>query len=722
MNAEKTNGILEGLNPRQRAAVEHDGGPLLVVAGAGSGKTRVIVHRIAHIVRNLGVSPRSVLALTFTNKAAAEMKERAALLIGEPAREVTLRTFHSFCHSVLLRHGERVGLRPGFTVYDDDDQKKLVKACAKKIGLPDDQRFTPERIHSIISNAKNFRAHPSDMLSQHDPLTPYINHVADAYEKALLQNNAADFDNLMLKTLELFENNADVLDRYRSRFNYILVDEYQDTNHVQFLLLKTLAGPDTSVTVVGDQDQSIYRWRGADISNIIDFESTFKGATSIALEQNYRSTQHILDAANNLIKYNSGFDGKRLWSEIGAGTPVQLYTASSERDEAEFISDEIFWLHLSQNVPHSDIAVLFRTRAQSRVIEETLRFASVPYQVVGITGFYQRKEVKDIIAYLKLVSNPADTVSLSRIINVPKRGIGPKALEGLLDFFAATGRNSADALDDAASASLPNKTKQFLALIRKLSVMKSEVSLIEFIKAAVKESGYADYLKALDKEEGVARSENVDELISVAMELEKNNGAMELEDYLTKVSLQSDVDNMQSDTPTVKLMTLHCAKGLEFPAIFIAGLEEGILPHHSSLNDKPELEEERRLCYVGVTRAKKYLYLLCSNYRLLFGATRANRPSRFIGEMGGESLEVLETSHRYAGEPGFLDEKPAKPARAATPFVRETGDFRAGDLVEHRVWGRGRVVSIKNGEICVAFDNGQGIKRLAVEYAPVRKI
>lgn len=398
----------EGLNPRQKQAVEHSGGPLLILAGAGSGKTRVIVHRIAHLVGRSGVKPWNILALTFTNKAAAEMRERASALIGEMARDVKLCTFHSFCYSVLVRDGDRVGVMPGFTVYDDTDQLNLLKVCMSRMALPDNQNVTPEKAHAAISFSKNFRSAPQDTMSPLNPLEKHIGDIYAAYEKALLDNNAVDFDNIILKTLELFEKFPDALQKYRMKYTHLMVDEYQDTNRVQYLLLKELSGGGGDVTVVGDHDQSIYKWRGADISNIVNFEKEFSGASSVSLEQNYRSTQKILNAANNLIKNNFGLREKRLWSDLGEGEPVRVCSAYNEREEASFIAQEITELTGCGDFAHSDIAVLFRTRAQTRVMEETFGKHRVPYQIVGLTGFYQRKEIKDVISYLKAIVNPRE--------------------------------------------------------------------------------------------------------------------------------------------------------------------------------------------------------------------------------------------------------------------------------------------------------------------------
>lgn len=728
MKNEKPGSILQGLNPRQKQAVEHGRAPLLVVAGAGSGKTRVIVHRIAHLIRS-GADPRGILALTFTNKAAGEMRERAAMLIGDPARQVTLSTFHSFCYRVLRQYGERVGLRQGFSVYDASDQKALVKACIRKLNLENTADAAPDKILNLISMAKNFHQNPVELVDSNNPLSRHISAVAEAYERALLDNNAADFDNLILKTLDLLRNHEDVRAHFNRRFTHILVDEYQDTNRVQFLLLQLLAGQAGHVTAVGDQDQSIYRWRGADITNILQFETVFQGAAVVPLEQNYRSTQRILDAANSLISRNRGKHRARLWSELGDGDAPFLHSAMDERGEAEFVADEI--MHLTgadQGFAHNHIAILFRTRAQSRVLEETLSLRGIPFQVVGLTGFYQRMEIKDVIAYLKALANPADIVSLARAAAAPRRGIGPKSLEKLEAMIAEAGADSDSILDRPEAKEVPAKLREFLELMRALRQKAPPASpLPAFLNNAVRDSGYWKYLDAMEAAESEARKENVTELVSVAVEMERLGEPLDLDSFLGRISLQSDVDALREDADTVKLMTLHSAKGLEFPAVFITGAEEGLLPHYSALGEPEEMEEERRLCYVGATRARQRLYFTCCRLRLLFGSTRCNPPSRFLHDIGEARLQTLEASHRYEDEPGFLDEGDpgisSNEQCAAAMFAPDQGAlYKCGDFVEHRIWGRGCVVSFKDGEICVAFDHGQGIKRMAVEYAPIRKV
>jgi len=729
MKDEIQGSILEGLNPRQKQAVEHGHAPLLVVAGAGSGKTRVIIHRIAHLIRS-GVRPGGILALTFTNKAAGEMRERAAALIGEPARMVTLSTFHSFCYRVLRRYADRVGLRQGFSVYDASDQKALVKHCIKKLNLRDTDEAPADKILHLISYAKNFRKDPGALVDSNNPLSRHVGAIAQAYERALIENNAVDFDNLILKVLDMFEQHADVLETYRQRYTHLLVDEYQDTNRVQFLLLQLLAGPHGHVTAVGDQDQSIYRWRGADISNIIDFGSAYPGAAVVPLEQNYRSTQRILNAANSLIRKNRGTHRANLWSELGDGDAPFLHNALDERGEAEFVADEIMHLTGAEGgFKHSEIAILFRTRAQSRVFEETLSLRNIPYQVVGLTGFYQRKEIKDVIAYLKVLANPSDFVSLARAGNTPRRGIGPKSMEKLETLLAAAGADTQTLLDLPEAKELPGKLRDFLKMLGGLrDKLPPATPLPEFIKAALTETGYMKFLDTLDAVESEARRENVNELVSVAVEVERLGETVDLETFLGRISLQSDIDSLREDADTVKLMTLHSAKGLEFPVVFITGAEEGLLPHYSSKDDNEELEEERRLCYVGATRSKQRLYFVCCSSRLLFGSTRGNLPSRFLEDIGAARMQTLEASHRYEDEPGFLDDGEESDGMkneqcAAAMFAPDNdAKYKCGDFVEHRIWGRGCVVSFKDGEICVAFDHGQGIKRMAVEFAPIRKV
>ena len=491
---------------------------------------------------------------------------------------------------------------------------------------------------------------------------------------------------------------------------------------MQFLLLRLLAGQGRSVTVVGDENQSIYRWRGADITNILSFEAEFKGATVVALEQNYRSSQRILDAANSLIRHNRGAHKKRLWSELGEGEPVRLYQADDHREEANFIADEIQWL-ATQGFEHGDMALLCRTRAQTRIFEDVFPVRRVPYTVVGITGFYQRKEIKDILAYLRLVANPRDMVSLQRIVNTPRRGMGAKSVEKLVAFLQDLGGDTTGAVEKPGADSLPPAARAFLKLIDDLRDKEREMPLRKFIKLAADMTGYSDYLESLPEIERHARRENVEELGSVVVELETAGLAPDLVTFLQRVSLVSDADGLRNDASTVKIMTLHCAKGLEFPVLFLTGVEEGLLPHASALGDPEELNEERRLCYVGVTRAMQRLYITHSRKRLLFGRDCYNPVSRFIKEMEPEKLMQVTGSSLHDDEPGFLDEDEEQPPQVAQgAFIREVGGFTAGDMVEHEIWGKGRVVSLKESEICVAFDNGQGVKRLAIGYAPLRKV
>ena len=701
--------ILQHLNPEQREAVSHGEYPTLVRAGAGSGKTRVITYRIAYLIDACGVKPWNILGLTFTNKAADEMKERVVKLVGEEARDVMIRTFHSFCTYILRREAERAGYKPGFSIYDEPEQKEVLKKCLAELNLPQDADIV-EKILNTISMAKNYCSSPIHFISDHHPMAPRIMDIYERYERALVESNALDFDNLILKAIELFQKEKDVLEKYRRRFIYILVDEYQDTNRSQFVLLQLLAGKTGNLMVVGDQDQSIYGWRGADIANISSFEKNFEKVRVVELGQNYRSTQNILNAANSLIRFNPGSAGKKLWTSIGQGEKVKYYAAMNERDEVDFVLDEIERL-LGQGLGLNDFGILFRTRAQTRVFEEMFKRRYIPYRVVGLAGFYDRKEVKDVIAYLKLLANPADRLAFARSAASPPRGIGPKTIGAVYAALDREGGTTATILDSPSKKELPQKVVTFLELIDDLRKKVDQIPLAELIDEVIKSTGYLKHLSDMEAHEGRARLENLQELKSVAMEYAKQYGDTTLDGFLSRISLLSDIDTTDMQEGAVKLMTIHCAKGLEFRVVFIVGLEEGLLPHHSAMDDIKELEEERRLCYVGITRAREFLVLTSAFQRLLFGNVRTPMPSRFLTEISQDCIEEITVKF----ESSFFDQPAVSCSRN-----RNTEDWREGDRVRHSIWGEGMVVSLKESEICVAFP-GLGIKWLDLKYAPLQR-
>jgi len=767
---------LDGLNPSQVEAVKHFTGPLLILAGAGAGKTRVITHRIAYLIEGLGVMPYEILALTFTNKAAGEMRDRAERLIGDNARKVTLATFHSFCNHLLRREIRSLKeYSENFSIYDDADTRRCVKEILKELDRPMTGSHAPARIMDAISRSKNFAAAPSSLLSSFDPLAEEIDEIFKLYEARLVENNAMDFDNLLGKTLELLDGCAETRDRYRRRYQFILVDEYQDTNRVQYELLRRLCPPDGNITVVGDADQSIYGWRGADIGNMTSFERNFNNVAVVSLEQNYRSKQNILDAANALIAHNAGPREKRLWSALGPGDPVMFHLAWDDSSEAQFIVDEAGHL-LDEGYRLEDIAVLFRTRAQSRPLEDAFIRAGLPYLIIGATEFYKRKEIKDAIAYLRVVDNPRDMVAFARIANEPKRGLGPKSLEKI-ESAAREAGSLIGISEDAAVASkqFPAKAAPLIGALRRLHGLRDSVPVPELVRAVLEDTGYYSYVERMDKQEGVSRAENLEEFFKLAHEYAKEASKPTLEGFLSKVSLVSDSDVADGDESRARMLTLHSAKGLEFPVVFIVGLEEGMLPHGNALGDADGDREERRLCYVGATRAKELLYLSACKGRMTRGVACNNDISRFIMEIGPDRFKMLEGA-RGGARPGesFFDTAPGggsdeaverstairlggadaddfsrepvdddysatrrasskKSAASSRGFdsdrfdgvdeeiVREKCGFRAGDKVEHKVFGTGRVVSFKGDEICVAFEN-IGIKRLSARYAPLVKI
>lgn len=757
--------ILTGLNPAQREAVECMEGPLLIMAGAGSGKTRVLTCRIANLLAH-DVAPYNILAITFTNKAAAEMRERVERMIGAGSKEIWLSTFHSFCARFLRHEIEVTGLyKRNFVIYDTGDSSSLVKSCIKELNL-DDKLYPANAVMAAISNAKNQllspRAYAEAAFSFPDKKKAEI---YGLYQSKLVSNNALDFDDLLMITVQLLKANSDVLTRYQRRFHYILVDEYQDTNGAQYELTKLLAGGYRNLCVVGDADQSIYGWRGADISNIMNFEKDYPEARTIMLEQNYRSTKAILEAANAVIKNNQNRKPKALWTENGDGEKLTVYQAADERDEVKFITDNIAKQKVLFNVGYGDIAVLYRTNAQSRVLEEGFMRAGIPYTMVGGLRFYDRKEIKDVIAYLRVIFNPYDSVSLMRIINEPKRGLGATTLNKLMAYSIENDISLFELISfpeeldkvEGISSRARKPLFRFVEFMLKCINMQHDSTTAELVEYVIEESGYKAELEKDKKPENESRLENIKEFIGVAKDFDQNEEEATLEEFLSSVALVSDIDNAEMGEDRVTLMTLHSAKGLEFPVVFMAGMEEGIFPHSRTLMEPAEMEEERRTCYVGITRAQRKLYLTHAYIRSLFGRTNMNPPSRFLSEIPDEykedvkpqrkrgtpmsGYEALGFMRNSSGGFGFnpqkglggstnsfgtvrtIQEKPIPRAGGLQPDPSVT--WRAGDKLKHGKWGIGTVVSVadKDGdqEIKVAFP-GQGIKTLQRRYAPVVKV
>ena len=608
---------LTGLNKDQLSAVTRVEGPLLILAGAGSGKTRVITYRIAHMIEDLKISPYSILAITFTNKAAKEMKERVNALIGDRAKDMWISTFHSLCVRILRRDIERIGYNRSFVIYDTQDQLSLIKECIKECGLREDS-FKPSSVLSAISGAKDKLLNPKAFEARYfnDFRLSKISKVYDLYQRKLKSNNALDFDDLIFKTVELLKTDEFVRDFYQRKFQYVMVDEYQDTNHAQYVLINLLSEMHKNLCVVGDDDQSIYGWRGADIANILDFEKDYKDAFVVKLEQNYRSTEVILDGANSVIKRNLGRKNKKLWTQLKEGEKIKLHKAYDEKDEANFIAREIKKRQEEEDRNLRDFALLYRTNAQSRALEEALIKHSISYKIFGSLKFYDRKEIKDIMAYLRLVQNPLDDLALKRIINVPKRGIGAKTLEKLEERALITGESLFGLLHDLSGFDLSTKVKttlnKFVMMINSFMDMKEILPLIEFVQKVIDNTRYVDELKAEDTDEANGRIENIEEFKSVVMEFMQNSEEKTLEEFLSSVSLVSDLDSIDEEDDFVTLMTLHSAKGLEFPVVFLAGVEEGIFPISRAMLDENQLEEERRLCYVGYDEGKtNFIYYLC---------------------------------------------------------------------------------------------------------------
>jgi DNA helicase-2/ATP-dependent DNA helicase PcrA len=713
--------LVDDLNPPQRAAVEHRGGPLLVVAGAGSGKTRVLTRRIAHLLATGDALPWEILAITFTNKAADEMRRRVVEVVGSAAQRMWVSTFHSACLRMLRSHAERLGYRSSFTVYDDTDSLRLVEIVAGELGV-DTKRS--RSMAAAIGQAKTDLVGAAQFRDDADGGgDPFLRRVADvylAYQERLFDANAMDFDDLLLQAVRLLRTCDDVRRGYQERFAHVLVDEYQDTNRAQHELVALIGRERGNVCVVGDGDQSIYRWRGADVTNILDFEKTFPDATTVLLEQNYRSTQTILDAANAVIAHNGSRRPKRLYSEGARGDPICRYRAEDERDEASWVAAEIARLRATEAVAFGDIAVFYRTNAQSRVVEEELVRAGVPYKVVGGARFYERREIKDVLAYLRLLVNPDDEVSARRVVNVPKRGIGPASVLRLAGWAAAQGRSLSGALAHAAEAGLSGKAlkgaTELDALLDELRRATATVAPGELVQLVADRTGYLDELRNEHSHEADVRIENVAQLVGAAAEYD------DLAELLETVALVSDADELDTEATRVSLMTLHTAKGLEFPAVFLVGLEDGVFPHARALEEPRELEEERRLCYVGITRARRWLYLSHAWVRTLWGRTMLAIPSRFLAEV---PADLVRDVGAVAGTVfGAGRGSPAGRPRPPTSTGAERLELRAGDDVVHDHWGKGVVVAAEGegskAEATVRFAS-VGEKRLLLTVTPLRR-
>lgn len=732
------NPIFDTLNDRQCEAVKHTEGPLLITAGAGSGKTKVLTCRIAHLLE-LGVAPYRILAITFTNKAAKEMKERVTNLVGAQADSIWLSTFHSFCAKLLRFEVDGFhGYTRNFTIYDSSDQLVLVKDCLKKLNL-DDKQFMPRSVLGTISSAKNvlmdakaFAAKASDFYEQK------VADVYALYQEKLRENNAVDFDDLLFLAVRLLQEKEDVREKYQSRFQYILVDEYQDTNHAQYALTKILAARWRNICVVGDADQSIYAWRGADIRNIIDFTRDYPDAASIKLEQNYRSTKTILHAANAVIDNNESRPKKTLWTENPAGNKIIHYQAQTEHDEADYIAGVIYNRHEISHEPYGDMAILFRTNAQFRVLEEKLMRYAIPYTMVGGTKFYDRKEIKDVLAYLRLLYNPEDSLSLTRIINVPKRNIGATTMEHVAAYAEEQGISLFEALSSTDEIPVTKRARtlleNFAAMIFDLLNDIEGKDVLSLIETVIKQTGYGDML---DKEaehdpQGESRKENVGEFLSVAKDYMDSNPDGNLQDFLENVALVSDVDDFESSDSKVTLMTLHAAKGLEFPVVFLTGLDEGLFPHSRTLLDPSQVEEERRLAYVGITRAERQLYVTNATTRTMYGRISAYMPSRFLAEI---PPQLMEDYHRKSAMPQSRTTAVpgkqrvsilTKPVASSLPKKHAVNDtFAKGDKVRHKIWGIGTVLDVigegTNMQMKIQFPT-KGVRQVVVKYAPLEKI
>lgn len=739
--------ITEGMNPQQREAVEYTEGPLLILAGAGSGKTRVLTHRIAYLIEEKGVQPYNIMAITFTNKAAQEMRERVDQIVEFGSESIWVSTFHSSCVRILRRFIDKIGYENNFTIYDTDDQKTLMKSVIKKLQL-DTKIYKERSLMSAISSAKNEMISPEQF--EKDAGLEWnkkkIAQVYYEYQAELKKNNALDFDDLLVKAVELFQKRPDVLEYYQDKFRYLMVDEYQDTNTVQFKFISLLAAKYRNLCVVGDDDQSIYKFRGANIANILGFEKIFPDAKVIKLEQNYRSSQNILNAANEVISNNEGRKAKRLWTENEEGDKIDFRQFQNGFEEAEFVAGEISKMVRNGQCRYGDMAVLYRTNAQSRLFEEKFLLANIPYKIVGGVNFYARKEIKDLLAYLKTIDNALDDIAVQRIINVPKRGIGATSIGRVMEHATEQGINFYDALLEVTyipgMGRSVSKIESFTNFIQRLRAEAEYYSVKELLDRIIEETGYVKELEAEDTDEAKARIENIDEFISKVVTYEEEAKEPSLSGFLQEVALVADIDSVESESDYVLLMTLHSAKGLEFPYVYLAGMEDGIFPSYMTItgDDPEELEEERRLCYVGITRAKQHLTMTSAQQRMIRGETQYNKVSRFVrevprdlvdlGRSGSDNSRGIERMGDGIGSPfgGAFGKKSSlgtfKP-RQFTVTKSEALDYGVGDTVRHIKFGVGEVVDIVDGgkdyEVTVKFDHA-GIKKMFASFAKLKKI
>jgi len=730
------------LNPQQLKAVRQTEGPLIIFAGAGSGKTRVLTYRIAYLI-DLGISPFRIMAVTFTNRAAAEMRERVQQLVGRDARDVWVSTFHSMAVRILRREARYIPYDRSFIIYDSADQMTLMKHCIEELRV-DDRKFRPRGVLAEISSIKNELVTPKEYFE----LTRNVREetIADLYslyQKKLLHQNAMDFDDLLVQAVELFRSEPSVLEHYQDRFQYIMVDEYQDTNHAQYVLVRQLAGGHRNICVVGDDDQSIYGWRGADIRNILTFEKDYPEVSEIKLEQNYRSTQCILTVANALISHNSGRKPKELWTSNGAGDPVSCYQSLDEKDEARFVAAEIRKLVNQEDATYCNCAVFYRTHAQSRAIEEEFIRSGIPYRIYGGVRFYERKEIKDILAYLRLVANPADEVSLLRVINEPRRGIGDVTIARAEEAASREGKSLAYVLEHPEG--IPSLGKRaigalngFFQMVNNWRKLDGAVSVASLVERILEETGYLSILESEKTVEAETRLENLKEFLGVAEQYDSGGIDRSLDGFLEELALVTDIDNYEPGENAVVMMTIHGAKGMEFPVVFLTGLEEGLFPHVHALGEKDELEEERRLCYVGITRAQEKLYLSWAIRRFIYGSSEHKEPSRFLKEIPQEYL--CPVVYSYGDKSGdctadsrdnektghAVKESVAGNKEAAAVTAPAPATFKVGDKVEHKKFGRGVVMETKFGpggdlEIYVSFESA-GFKHLMAKYAPLKKV
>ena len=742
MNQDNIKSNFSFMNTMQQQAVFTTEGPLLILAGAGSGKTTVLVNRIAYILQSGLCNPWNILAITFTNKAAGELKDRICAAVPEGGADIWAATFHSTCARILRRYGDRIGYSSHFTVYGTDDQKRLIKDISKQLGI-DDKRTPTKAVISVISKAKDKMQSPQDMLKQaeFDSRKVEIAKIYEIYQARLKTSDAMDFDDLLCNAVELFEQCPDILEFYQRQFKYIMVDEYQDTNKVQYKFVSMLAQKHGNICVVGDDDQSIYKFRGATIENILSFENTFKGAKVIRLEQNYRSTSTILDAANGVISNNTIRKGKTLWTENPKGDKIELHTCDSERDEAMFVAKTIMD-GVADGRKYSDYAVLYRTNAQSNAIEQALSRSGIPHRIIGGHRFYEREEIRDMVAYLQVVNNPHDDVRLSRIINVPKRGIGARTVQVAAEIAAGLGESIYSVIKEADSypqlSRAASKLKGFVSLIDGFleAEESGDYTLAELYNLIIEHTNYENYLK-LEKENPEVRIENIEELSSNIIKFEEDYGdEADLSNFLEEISLLSDIDNYDSESDSCVMMTLHSAKGLEFPVVFITGMEEGLFPSIASMMNPEEINEERRLAYVGITRAKQKLYLTKTKSRMLFGSTTFNKESRFVTEIPDELLEKTGESRMFQTPAGSAASigigskqksgySPAKPSFYQKPAIKSGTTYSVGDSVLHKVFGKGMIVSAeKMGNdtlLEIAFEKS-GTKKLMANFCKMEKI